>query len=154
MDNRHPALEAAGLPVPGPHWDPPPELPDGFFPLRLVLRPGGFVVDLTRPQMVFGRHSDADVRLPLPDISRRHCRFVFEGGGWKVQDLSSLNGLYVNGERVAEAVLKQDDVVRVGGFLFTADVRGDDLPAGNAGRNTAGIVLRDIANALAPRRAG
>ena len=64
-----------------------PGLPADFIPLRLVLKTSGAAVDLTRPDMVLGRHSQADVRLPLPDVSRRHCRFYFLEGAWHVQDL-------------------------------------------------------------------
>src|SRR4051794_40078313 len=89
--------------------------PAGFRPLRLSQVPGGFVLDLNRSNLVCGRHSEADLRLPLADVSRRHCLFEFTGGGWHVTDLGSLNGLYVNGLRVTHAVLAEGDVLRIGG---------------------------------------
>ena len=73
--------------------------------------------------MVLGRHSEADVRLPLPDVSRRHCRFVFSAGHWRVIDLGSLNGIYVNGEPVQQAELHHSDTLRIGGFVFEVDLR-------------------------------
>jgi pSer/pThr/pTyr-binding forkhead associated (FHA) protein len=88
-----------------------------ILPLRLVL-PGSTPIDLKRSGLVFGRHSQADVRLPLPDVSRRHCRFVFSQGGWQVIDLNSLNGIFVNGLRVSGAKLYHGDRLRIGGFLF------------------------------------
>ena len=93
-----------------------------FEPLRLVLQPSGLVIELTEPDMVIGRHSTADVRLPLPDVSRRHCRFVYADGCWQVFDLNSLNGVYVNGAPVDQAKLHPRDVVRIGGFTFAVDV--------------------------------
>jgi pSer/pThr/pTyr-binding forkhead associated (FHA) protein len=93
-----------------------------FFPLKLVLQPSGPVVELTRPDMIMGRHSEADVRLPLPDISRRHCRFLFTDRAWEVFDLDSLNGVFLNGERVKHAVLFDQDVLSIGGFRFQVDL--------------------------------
>jgi hypothetical protein len=81
------------------------EVPPGFAPLRLFLRPGGFCLELAAADLVLGRHSCADVRLPLPDVSRRHCRFVFADGHWEIVDLDSLNGTHVNGERLMASVL-------------------------------------------------
>jgi hypothetical protein len=98
------------------------ELPAGFYPLRLVLQPAGPPLDLTRPEVLVGRHSAADVRLPLPDVSRRHCRFVFSGGRWQVRDLRSLNGTFVNDERVEQSELRAGDRVRLGGLVFVVEL--------------------------------
>ena len=106
-----------------PDWATPDDAPEGFFPLRLVLRPGGDAVELTRPDVLLGRHSDADVRLPTPDVSRRHCRFVFTDGEWEVYDLNSLNGLFVNGARVRQSTLHHDDLVAIGSYRLTVDLR-------------------------------
>jgi pSer/pThr/pTyr-binding forkhead associated (FHA) protein len=146
MDDPRNPSEASGLPVQGPHWGAP------LVPLRLVLRPGGAVVDLTRPDMLIGRHTDADVRLALPDISRRHCRVVFTDNRWQVFDLNSLNGLFVNGERVQQAVLNDGDTVRIGGLTFAVELgaeRTADEPPKTA-RNVATRTntLRSIADAL------
>jgi pSer/pThr/pTyr-binding forkhead associated (FHA) protein len=86
--------------------------------LRLGLEGTSFVVELTRPEVVLGRHTGCDVRLPLPDVSRRHCRFVHSNGNWSVHDLESMNGIYVNEERVSQAQLKEGDVLGIGGFRF------------------------------------
>jgi pSer/pThr/pTyr-binding forkhead associated (FHA) protein len=90
--------------------------------MRLRLRPGRFSVELTRSGMVFGRHSSADVRLPLPDVSRRHCRFTFDAGRWLIVDLDSLNGIFVNDTLVGRAELHDRDVVRIGGFVFDVEL--------------------------------
>jgi hypothetical protein len=98
------------------------DLPPGFFPLRLVLQPGGLCVSVTKPDAIMGRHSGADVRLSLPDISRRHCRFVSTDGLWQVLDLNSLNGVFVNGERLQEAPLRHGDRIRIGSLTFEVDL--------------------------------
>ena len=104
-------------------------LPEDFVPLRLLLQPSGAVVELTQPDILMGRHSLADIRLPLPDVSRRHCRFVFSQGVWQVIDLNSLNGVCLNGEPVRQATLHQSDLLRIGGFIFAVDVNGADTVA-------------------------
>ena len=94
------------------------ELPEGFVRLRLVLQQTGAVIEVNRPDMLIGRHTEADIRLPLPDVSRRHCRLVFVEDGWQVIDLHSLNGIELNGEQVLQAPLAHDDQFRIGGFRF------------------------------------
>jgi pSer/pThr/pTyr-binding forkhead associated (FHA) protein len=95
----------------------PADLP----PLQLLLQPSGLAIKLNRPSLVVGRHSTADVRLPLADISRRHCRLEFENGAWHLYDLNSLNGVYVNGDRVSEVEIHPGDTIRLGGFTFLVD---------------------------------
>jgi hypothetical protein len=100
----------------------PDEGSPGLMPLRLWMQPAGLMIELTQADNLVGRHSSADVRLPLPDVSRRHCRFVYVGGRWQVRDLNSLNGVFVNEERVAETDLKDGDQVRLGGFTFAVEL--------------------------------
>jgi pSer/pThr/pTyr-binding forkhead associated (FHA) protein len=92
--------------------------------LCLRLLPKGMRLELNKPDVLLGRHSDMDVRLPLPDVSRRHCRFVFTRSGWQVLDLNSLNGIHVNGKRVTHATLRPHDRLRIGGFTFEVELPG------------------------------
>lgn len=114
-------------------------------PLRLVLQPTGAVLEVTRPDVVVGRHSLADVRLALPDVSRRHCRMVHAGGKWEVIDLKSLNGLWVNDQAVEQAALNHGDMLRIGGFTFIVDL---SKPVAVADPKSG--VLRSIFSALPP----
>jgi pSer/pThr/pTyr-binding forkhead associated (FHA) protein len=112
-----------------------------FQPLRLRLQPGDHVVDLTEPDILLGRQSDADLRMPQPDVSRHHCRFQFMADGWRVVDLNSLNGVYVNGSRVRSlAVIQPGDRIRICGVeMNVEDPASIDIPA---------EMLRTIAAAL------
>src|SRR5262245_58857234 len=116
---------------------------DDFVPLRLQLQPGGLSVEMTRPDMLLGRHSEADVRLALPDVSRRHCRFVFTDGGWQVLELNSLNGVFVNDERLDVSTLRHGDRLRIASLTFAVEL-GHLAPDED--------VLRSIAGALPERR--
>ena len=110
-------------PLPGPHWDAADdELPHDFLPLRLLLQPGGLCLELTRPDMVIGRHSEADLRLALPDISRRHCRCVFTQGNWQIFDLNSLNGVFLNDQRMHQAILYDGDRLRLASLHFVVAI--------------------------------
>jgi pSer/pThr/pTyr-binding forkhead associated (FHA) protein len=92
--------------------------------------------------MVMGRHSSADLRLHLPDVSRRHCRFVFAEGTWQVFDLASLNGVFVNERRIDQAVLQQGDRLCIGSYIFEVDLteQVDADPMLPAGLKTLGNI--------------
>ncbi len=68
-------------------------------PMRLVLYPNGAAIDIDRTDLLVGRHATSDLRLHLPDVSRRHCRFLFGDGQWQVLDLHSTNGVFLNDVR-------------------------------------------------------
>jgi pSer/pThr/pTyr-binding forkhead associated (FHA) protein len=148
-------FEATGHPLQGPHKDPRwQDLPLGFVNLQLRLLPGGPTVELDRPDMLLGRHSEADIRLALPDVSRRHCRFVFQHGFWKIIDLKSLNGVFVNSERMHEATLYEGDEVRLGGFTFSVHLDAPPRIVPLTERTDEGDnVLQQISEALPNRKA-
>ena len=56
---------------------------------------------VTRDMTVIGRREDCDLRIPLGDVSRKHCRIIKDASGIRVEDLGSSNGTFikVNGER-------------------------------------------------------
>jgi pSer/pThr/pTyr-binding forkhead associated (FHA) protein len=117
-----------------------------FHPLRLRLTPGDQVIDLTAPDVLLGRQSDADLRMPQPDVSRRHCRFQYTDAGWQVVDLNSLNGVYVNGARVRRlAVIRPGDQIRIAGIDLNVE-----LPAEGHLADGPSDVLREIVAALPP----
>jgi hypothetical protein len=63
-----------------------------------------------------GRHPDSDIFLDDVTVSRRHAQFVREGGGFVVRDVGSLNGTYLNRERIESAVLAGGDEVQIGKY--------------------------------------
>jgi pSer/pThr/pTyr-binding forkhead associated (FHA) protein len=61
-----------------------------------------------------GRATRADFVVDAALVSRLHCRLAAGAGEIEAVDLESTNGTYVNGERVARAMLKEGDKLRVG----------------------------------------
>jgi len=61
-----------------------------------------------------GRATRADFVVDAALVSRLHCRLAAGAGEIEAVDLESTNGTYVNGERVARAMLKDGDKLRVG----------------------------------------
>ena len=64
-----------------------------------------------------GRNPDSDIFLDDITVSRRHSEITRkEGKGFKLNDVGSLNGTYVNKERVEEAELRSGDEMQIGKF--------------------------------------
>ena len=66
-----------------------------------------------------GRHPEAGIFLDDVTVSRRHVEFTRQGMSFNVKDLGSLNGTYVNHDRVDEYALKPGDEVQIGKFRLT-----------------------------------
>ncbi len=67
---------------------------------------------------VVGRSSQADIQLWDHAVSRQHCRLEREGGTYILTDLGSLNGTYVNWQRVTRLPLADRDRIQVGNSLL------------------------------------
>jgi len=80
---------------------------------------------VTRDMTVIGRREDCDLRIPLGDVSRKHCRIVRDGDMLKIEDLGSSNGTYLNAHRVQEALLSPGDSIQVGPVVFVLQVDGE-----------------------------
>jgi DNA-directed RNA polymerase subunit RPC12/RpoP len=72
------------------------------------------LVALTREWTRIGRSLAADIRFDDPTVSRRHALIVRQADGVRVLDDRSLNGVFVNGERVEWRALGDGDEVLVG----------------------------------------
>jgi pSer/pThr/pTyr-binding forkhead associated (FHA) protein len=104
---------------------PMEEIPEGFGVLIVKRGPNAgsrFVLEHEKTEA--GRHPDSDIFLDDITVSRRHAEFLRQGGGYVVRDAGSLNGTYVNRERIDEGVLHNGDEVQIGKFrlVFLAGV--------------------------------
>ncbi len=111
------------------------------------LAPGG--------RVLIGRSPECDVVIDHPSVSRAHAEIVGDGTGWRLRDLGSKNGSFLDGALVSEAVLAPACWLRIG------DVHGEfalfnQVQAAHAGareqvqRAQSQIMIRDIAARAAP----
>ncbi len=83
---------------------------------RFVLEAG-----LTR----LGRHPESEISLEDITVSRRHAEIERESDGYVIRDVGSLNGTYVNQERVDRSALHHGDEVQIGKFRLVFFERDD-----------------------------
>jgi pSer/pThr/pTyr-binding forkhead associated (FHA) protein len=96
-----------------------------------------------------GRSPDADITLNDVTVSRHHVEFVRGDDQVTVRDLGSLNGTYLNGERIATAALSNQDTVQIGRFRLVAVTTG---PATPGQRPTVPVAGRSRDEATPPAR--
>jgi pSer/pThr/pTyr-binding forkhead associated (FHA) protein len=104
----------------------PRSTPDAEVVVRVVADTAVLVVNrgpetgqsflLERDLTSAGRATDADIFLDDVTVSRRHAEILRDGDVFMIRDAGSLNGTYVNGERVDEAKLHSGDEIQVGKF--------------------------------------
>lgn len=85
-----------------------------------------------------GRDPENDIVLDEPDVSLAHARIFRSGGQWRLVDLDSTNGTYLNGKRVDDAALQFGDEVAFGpaDFVFSpGDMSSGVTGAGRRSRN-------------------
>ncbi len=89
--------------------------------VRLVGRSGplqGQEIGLRDSRLVLGRSAECDVFIDEASVSSEHARLSRDSGGWRVVNLLSTNGTFVNGKRVSSAPLTDGDILRLGRMEF------------------------------------
>ncbi|HEY6410920.1 MAG TPA: FHA domain-containing protein, partial [Ktedonobacteraceae bacterium] len=114
-------------------------------------------------QISIGRLPDNVVVLNHPQVSSHHARLELVQGGYRIVDLHSTNGVYINAQRVPHQLLNPGDEVRIGPFKLTYtgtqltqydesnSVRIDALVLKKMG-NKHTVILNDISLAIPPRK--
>ena len=80
---------------------------------------------LDKDLVTAGRHPDSDIFLDDVTVSRRHVEMYLQGETFHIRDVGSLNGTYVNRERIEESELTSGDEVQIGKFKLLYIVGGD-----------------------------
>ncbi|MFD4692075.1 DUF3662 and FHA domain-containing protein [Streptomyces sp. NBC_00683] len=99
---------------PSSDWRPPAAsgpAPDAQ--VRRWIEINGNRHQISRPTLVMGRSTDADVRIDDPGVSRRHCE-IRTGTPSTIQDLGSTNGIVVDGQHTTRATLRDGSRIVVG----------------------------------------
>jgi len=71
---------------------------------------------MAKPVTTAGRHPESDIFLDDITVSRRHAEIRNEESSFRIADMGSLNGTYVNKLRVEEADLSSGDEIQIGKF--------------------------------------
>ncbi|MFE9120589.1 FhaA domain-containing protein [Streptomyces sp. NPDC007172] len=91
----------------------PGPMPGGQGQVRRWIEINGTRHQISRPTLVLGRSTDADVRIDDPGVSRRHCE-IRTGTPPTIQDLGSTNGIVVDGQHTTRATLRDGSRIVVG----------------------------------------
>ncbi len=89
-------------------------------------------VAMSATSMRIGRSLSADLRFEDPTVSRRHAVLVTETDGVRVLDDRSLNGVFVNGERVVSKTLSDGDEIVIGRYRLRFADRTAEVAAAGA----------------------
>ena len=86
---------------------------------------GHKVVQIGEGVTVIGRGQECDVQLAVENVSRMHARIKYRDEEYYLEDLDSTNGTYVNSIRVVGCVLRNNDLIEIGGvkIIFTEEKR-------------------------------
>jgi hypothetical protein len=124
------------MPIEDPAHEPPALGDD----VRAALNPGDAVLLVLRGPdagarfllaggvgtvVTVGRGQDASIFLDDVTVSRKHVEFRRKPDGWRVVDVGSLNGTYVNRERIDDMLLVDHDEVQVGKYRFVIRIAED-----------------------------
>ena len=71
-----------------------------------------------------GRAQENDIHLPSPMISRIHARFTNSQEGVLLEDLTSVNGTFVNDQQITTHMLQEDDIIKIG--EYTLNYKGNN----------------------------
>jgi predicted component of type VI protein secretion system len=83
--------------------------------------------ELKVDETTVGRLEDNSFQLADPSVSSHHCKILFKGDEVVVKDLNSTNGIFIDGNRITEGVLKPGQVLRLGQVELRID-DGSPLP--------------------------
>ena len=100
--------------------------------------------------VVFGRDPSCDIVIKNPRVSRRHASLRTIPDGFHLLDMGSSNGVYVLGQKVDDAIIREEDVFSMGDVFVR--VLPDDMPVTLAMSKLEAAALRSSPRMEAPRR--
>jgi hypothetical protein len=115
------STEAFAVPEAAESLDPLEDL--GVHGAALIVRSGGGrageTFSLDEGPTTIGRSPDCAIFLDDVTVSRKHAVFSKDGDRWQLEDQGSLNGTFVNRERVETANLSDGDELQIGKYRLT-----------------------------------
>lgn len=101
--------------LPGSMGPPPP----GTLRLRVIRGAPETVELMCSGRTTVGRDDESDLLFDDVSVSRRHAVIEPVAAAWDLVDVGSLNGTYLNRERIERATLQDGDEVQIGRFRMT-----------------------------------
>jgi len=107
----------------------------------------GIKFDLDKRKLIVGRKPDCDITINESSVSATHAEIVNEGDTWKVVNLLSSNGTFINGKKIAVETLKHGDKVSFGRaeFIFKEANQSTDTTIENDNTQKQSNILVPIA---------
>jgi ABC transport system ATP-binding/permease protein len=97
---------------------------------------------LRSENVIVGRAAEVDLVLSHPEVSRRHCRILFELETWYIEDLGSQRGTAVNGNRISgRTALNSGDQIQIGPITLVFGVGSEESSVASELANPIGSVL-------------
>ena len=96
------------------------------------VKTGEYVID--RSRVSIGRHEYNEIVIQNSHVGRCHAEIIFENGIALLKDLNSLNGTFLNGERITEKLLKYGDTIRIKNHEFLYLAGSQDEEKDNRGK--------------------
>ncbi len=101
---------------------------------------------IEKGEYIIGRSAECDFVLDGKEVSRRHARIFYEDGNFKIEDLKSTNGTYLNGKKIDITDLHHGDEIKIGDFTIIFDegkgIEGiyDETQVDSAGNETQRLI--------------
>lgn len=80
---------------------------------------------VSKPVTLIGRNNQCDIVLNDTEVSSQHAHFVLKNNNLFIEDLKSVNGIFVNGQKINKQQLVEDDIVTISNVTFLVKVKSD-----------------------------
>jgi len=103
---------------------------------------------LRKSKVEVGRRPNSDIVLSASSVSSMHAQIISDDEGWKVLNLLSSNGTFINGEKTTEGKIREGDMIAFGGSEFVFSLVEDDSPK-QANKSTNSLAIIGVIFAIA-----
>ena len=104
----------------------------------------GKLFELTAEQITVGRDAANTLRLHDTEVSRRHAEFVRTPDGYRLRDLGSVNGSFVNDQPARDVLLRPGDQVQIGQTVLVFNFSRDETPPDDLADRINLIARQDV----------
>jgi serine phosphatase RsbU (regulator of sigma subunit) len=97
---------------------------------------------LRNKMTVIGRDPTCDIHVSSGQVSRRHAMIIYSGDVYYIEDLGSVNGTHVNGQRIGQRIpLKPHDRIEISGLAVTFEDERTSLLSGHTDQAALGSIM-------------